>query len=145
MTVEKLVQSDKCLNPISQRAKRISPSGIRKFFDLLASMEGVISLGVGEPDYITPWHIREAAIYSIEKGLTMYTSNLGMPELRLELSQYLKGNYNLDYNPNSELLITVGVMLDTVQQIESHLLTRHYEGFTGPKGPRIRGRSGRGR
>jgi len=95
--------------PISQRASQISPSGIRKFFDLLASMEDVISLGVGEPDFATPWHIREAAIESLEKGYTMYTSNSGIPELRQELSRYLKNNYNLDYDPDSELLITVGV------------------------------------
>jgi len=93
----------------SQRVNQIAPSGIRKFFDLLASMEGVISLGVGEPDFATPWHIREAAIYSLEKGQTMYTSNSGMPELRQELSRYLKDNYNLSYNPDTELLITVGV------------------------------------
>ena len=93
----------------SQRVNQIAPSGIRKFFDLLASMEGVISLGVGEPDFATPWHIREAAIYSLEKGYTMYTSNSGMPELRRELSRYLKDNYNLSYDPNIELLITVGV------------------------------------
>jgi aminotransferase len=96
-------------NPISRRANQISPSGIRKFFDLLASMEGVISLGVGEPDFTTPWHIREAAIQSIEKGYTMYTSNLGIPELRQELSRHLKKHYNVDYNPDTELLITVGV------------------------------------
>jgi aminotransferase len=72
-------------------------------------MEGVISLGVGEPDFSTPWHIREAAIYSIERGHTMYTSNLGMPELREGLSHYLKNTYKLEYNPNDELLITVGV------------------------------------
>ncbi len=94
---------------ISQRVNQVSPSGIRRFFDLLASMEGIISLGVGEPDFATPWHVREAAIYSVEKGYTMYTSNLGMPELRDELSLYLKANYNLDYDPDSELLITVGV------------------------------------
>ncbi len=93
----------------SQRARQISPSGIRKFFDLLASMEGAISLGVGEPDFATPWHIREAAIYSLEKGYTMYTSNAGMPELRQEISHYLKENYNLDYDPDTEILITVGV------------------------------------
>jgi len=93
----------------SQRVQQISPSGIRKFFDLLASMEDIISLGVGEPDFATPWHIREAAIYSLEKGYTMYTSNSGMPELRQELSRSLKDNYNLDYDPESELLITVGV------------------------------------
>jgi len=94
---------------ISQRANQISPSGIRKFFDLLASIEGVISLGVGEPDYATPWHICEAAIESLEKGQTMYTSNLGMPKLRQELSRYLKNTYNLEYDVNSELLVTVGV------------------------------------
>jgi len=109
MMADKLAKLDRCVSPISQRARLISPSGIRKFFDLLASMEGVISLGVGEPDYTTPWHIRESAIYSIEKGFTMYTSNLGMPELRTELSQYLSNSYNLSYDPESELLITVGV------------------------------------
>ena len=109
MTVDKLAKLDRYASTISQRAKQVSPSGIRKFFDLLASMEGVISLGVGEPDYTTPWHIREGAIYSIEKGFTMYTSNLGMPELRLGLARYLKDSYNLDYDPDSELLVTVGV------------------------------------
>ncbi|MFC2072511.1 aminotransferase class I/II-fold pyridoxal phosphate-dependent enzyme [Chloroflexota bacterium] len=94
---------------ISQRASQISPSGIRKFFDLLASIEGVISLGVGEPDYATPWHICESAIESLEKGQTMYTSNLGMSELRQELSRYLKNTYNLEYDTENELLITVGV------------------------------------
>jgi aminotransferase len=94
---------------ISQRTSYLSPSGIRKFFDLLASMEGVISLGVGEPDFATPWHIREAAIQSLEKGYTMYTSNLGIPELREELSHHLKNHYNVKYDPATELLITVGV------------------------------------
>ena len=94
---------------ISRRVKQLSPSGIRKFFDLLASMEGVISLGVGEPDFVTPWHICEAAINSLEKGYTMYTSNSGMPELRQELSRHLKESYELEYDINSELLITVGV------------------------------------
>ena len=94
---------------ISQRVNQLSPSGIRRFFDLLASMEEVISLGVGEPDFVTPWHICEAAISSLEKGYTMYTSNSGMPELRQELSRYLKDSYNLAYDPDSELLITVGV------------------------------------
>ncbi|HEX78736.1 MAG TPA: aminotransferase class I/II-fold pyridoxal phosphate-dependent enzyme, partial [Dehalococcoidia bacterium] len=107
--MDKLDRLDRHTSPVSRRAGQISPSGIRKFFDLLASMEGVISLGVGEPDYTTPWHIREAAIYSVEKGFTMYTSNLGMPELRQGLSRYLKDSYGLDYDPESELLITVGV------------------------------------
>jgi aminotransferase len=94
---------------ISQRTNKLSPSGIRKFFDLLSSIDGVISLGVGEPDYTTPWHIRESAIESIEKGQTMYTSNSGMPELRKELARYLKTEYKVDYDPANELLITVGV------------------------------------
>jgi aminotransferase len=94
---------------VSQRANSIAPSGIRKFFDLLASMEGVISLGVGEPDYATPWRMREAAIYSLEQGRTMYTSNMGTPELRQELSLHLEQKYGLKYDPATELLITVGV------------------------------------
>ncbi len=94
---------------ISKRANRLSPSGIRKFFDLLATMEGVISLGVGEPDYATPWHISEAAVRSLERGYTMYTSNSGMPELRQETARYLKDTYGVTYNPVGELLITVGV------------------------------------
>ncbi len=109
MVVRSHVQQRKHRSLISRRVNRVAPSGIRKFFDLLASIEGVISLGVGEPDYATPWHIREAAIYSLEKGYTMYTSNLGMPELRQELSRYLKDSYTLSYDPNGELLITIGV------------------------------------
>ncbi len=109
MSINSQGQHRKHHNLTSQRVNQISPSGIRRFFDLLASVEGVISLGVGEPDFVTPWHIREAAIYSLEKGYTMYTSNLGMPELRQELSRNLKDNYNLVYDPDSELLITVGV------------------------------------
>ncbi len=96
-------------NTISQRVSQIPPSGIRKFFDLLASMEGVISLGIGEPDFTTPWNIREAAIYSMEKGQTMYTSNQGLPELRVELSHYLERLYGVRYDPQTELLVTVGV------------------------------------
>jgi aminotransferase len=94
---------------ISERANRLAPSGIRKFFDLLASMDGVISLGVGEPDYPTPWHIREAAIESLEKGVTMYTSNSGMLELRQELARYLRDQCGVRYAAEGELLITVGV------------------------------------
>ncbi len=94
---------------ISEKVTNIPPSGIRRFFDLISSMEGVISLGVGEPDFVTPWHIREAAIYSFEKGYTMYTSNQGLPQLRQELAKYLESCYGLSYNPDSELLITVGV------------------------------------
>jgi aminotransferase len=94
---------------ISKRANRLSPSGIRKFFDLLKNMEGVISLGVGEPDYATPWHISEAAVKSLEKGYTMYTSNSGIFELRELTSKYLKEKYGIDYNPVGEVLMTVGV------------------------------------
>jgi len=94
---------------ISRRAINISPSGIRKFFDLLSTMEDVISLGVGEPDFATPWHISEAGIYGIDKGYTMYTSNRGLIELRQELSRNLKSRHGLDYDPHHELLITVGV------------------------------------
>ncbi len=101
------VQEQKSL--ISQRVNRISPSGIRRFFDLIAATEGVISLGVGEPDFVTPSHIRQAAIESLNRGYTKYTSNAGIPELRQELSRYLKESYNLGYAPDDELLITVGV------------------------------------
>ncbi|MDD4860247.1 MAG: aminotransferase class I/II-fold pyridoxal phosphate-dependent enzyme [Dehalococcoidales bacterium] len=94
---------------LSDRVNRLAPSGIRKFFDLIASMEGVISLGVGEPDFTTPWNIREAAINSIEKGFTHYTSNSGMPELRRELVAHLSQKYSVNYDPAAELLITVGV------------------------------------
>jgi aminotransferase len=94
---------------IADRVSRLSPSGIRKFFDLLASMDGVISLGVGEPDYATPWHISEAAVKSLEKGYTMYTSNSGIPELREETVRYLKEKYALNYSPEGEILMTVGV------------------------------------
>ncbi len=93
---------------ISQKVDTLPPSGIRKFFDLLSSMEDVISLGIGEPDFITPWHIREAATYSLEKGYTMYTSNSGMLELRQELASYLELHYGVSYHPEYEILITVG-------------------------------------
>jgi aminotransferase len=95
-------------NLISQKVATLPPSGIRKFFDLLSSMEDVISLGIGEPDFVTPWHIREAGTYSLEKGYTMYTSNSGMPELRQELASYLELHYGVSYNPEHEILITTG-------------------------------------
>jgi aminotransferase len=95
-------------NLISQKVATLPPSGIRKFFDLLSSMEDVISLGIGEPDFVTPWHIREAGIYSLEKGYTMYTSNSGMPELRQELARYLEAHYEVSYHPEHEILITAG-------------------------------------
>ncbi len=95
-------------NLISQKVETLPPSGIRKFFDLLSYMEDVISLSIGEPDFITPWHIREAATYSLEKGYTMYTSNSGMLELRQELASYLELHYGVSYHPEYEILVTVG-------------------------------------
>jgi aminotransferase len=94
---------------ISKRVEQIAPSGIRLFFDLVLGMKDIISLGVGEPDFVTPWGIREKAVYSIEKGYTSYTSNKGMIELRREISHSLKHKYGLEYDPEEEILITVGV------------------------------------
>lgn len=94
---------------VATNVKNIPPSGIRKFFDLVLEMEGVISLGVGEPDFVTPWHIREACIYSLEKGFTTYTSNLGLLELREWISKSLKKDYAVDYNPRNQVLVTTGV------------------------------------
>ena len=93
---------------ISQKVTSLPPSGIRKFFDLLSSMEDIISLGIGEPDFVTPWHIREAGTYSLEKGYTMYTSNSGIPELRQELASYLELRYGVSYHPEHEILVTTG-------------------------------------
>lgn len=94
---------------IAERAKRVPPSGIRRFFELVIGVEDVISLGVGEPDFVTPWHIREACVYALEKGYTMYTSNYGLLELREEIAKGLEKDYSLTYNPKDELLVTVGV------------------------------------
>jgi aminotransferase len=96
-------------SPVCRTVQVMPPSGIRKFFDLVSTMKNVISLGVGEPDYVTPWHIREAGIYSLEKGYTMYTSNSGTVELREEVSRYLSNRYGLNYAPVGEVLITTGV------------------------------------
>ncbi len=93
----------------SKLVEKIPPSGIRVFFDLVLGMKDVISLGVGEPDFVTPWNIRESAIYSLEEGYTSYTSNKGMAELRNDISHYLKREHSLDYDPANEILITVGV------------------------------------
>jgi aminotransferase len=96
-------------NTIAKKVEQMQPSGIRAFFDLVLGMKDVISLGVGEPDFVTPWPIREAGIYSLEQGFTSYTSNKGLYKLRLGLSRYLKSRYSLDYSPDDEMLITVGV------------------------------------
>ncbi len=93
---------------LSKKVIDIKPSGIRKFFDIVSEMKDAISLGVGEPDFDTPWHIRDEGIYSLEKGRTFYTSNSGLKELRVEIANYMKRSQNLDYNPLSEILITVG-------------------------------------
>lgn len=94
---------------VSERARDIPPSGIRKFFDLVLTMEDVISLGVGEPDFRTPWNICESSIYSVEQGTTSYTSNRGLQSLRDALSRYLAEHYNLAYSSNEEIIITSGV------------------------------------
>ena len=94
---------------ISKRVQKIPPSGIREFFDLVLGMPEVISLGVGEPDFVTPWRIREKAVTALEEGYTSYTSNKGLKILRSNISNYLKRRYSLNYDPDEEILITVGV------------------------------------
>ena len=93
---------------IPQTVSEMKPSGIRKFFDMLGSMEDVVALTVGQPDFVTPWHIRDAAIESLEKGKTYYTSNSGTPELREEISAYMNRRFSVDYSPNDEIIVTVG-------------------------------------
>ncbi len=95
-------------NPIGKKIVDIKPSGIRKFFDIVQETEGAISLGVGEPDFDTPWHIRDEGIYSLEKGRTFYTSNSGLKELRTEVSEYIKRTQGVSYDPVKEIFITVG-------------------------------------
>lgn len=95
-------------NPLSDIIVDIPPSGIRKFFDVVSEMKGAISLGVGEPDFDTPWHVREEGIYSLEKGRTFYTSNAGLKELKQEIGKYLKRRMHIDYDHNTEILVTVG-------------------------------------
>ena len=95
-------------NPLSEKIVTIKPSGIRKFFDIVNEMDDAISLGVGEPDFDTPWHIRDEGIYSLEKGRTFYTSNAGLKELKTEICRYLKRRFGLEYDPAHEVLVTVG-------------------------------------
>ncbi len=95
-------------DPLSNTIKQIKPSGIRKFFDIVSEMKDAISLGVGEPDFDTPWHIREEGIYSLEKGRTFYTSNAGLKELKVEVCNYFKRTLDLSYDYNKEVMITVG-------------------------------------
>ncbi len=95
-------------NPLSSTIVNIKPSGIRKYFDIASEMDNVISLGVGEPDFDTPWHIRDEGIYSLEKGRTSYTSNAGLKELKEEVAKFLNRRYDLTYDPIKEIIITVG-------------------------------------
>ena len=95
-------------NPIADKCAEIKPSGIRKFFDIVSEMKDAISLGVGEPDFDTPWHIRDEGIYSLEKGRTFYTSNAGLKELKIEICNYLKRKQGITYDYNHEVLVTVG-------------------------------------
>ncbi len=94
--------------PLSDKVVTLKPSGIRKFFDIVSEMKDAISLGVGEPDFETPWHIRDEGIYALEKGRTFYTSNSGLKELRQEIANYQKRTQNIDYDPMSEIIVTVG-------------------------------------
>ena len=100
-----MINYDKVL---SKKVVNIKPSGIRKFFDLLNGMDDVVSLTVGQPDFVTPWHIREKAIKSIEDGKTYYTANSGMPELRTAIKNYLNRRFNLTYSDKDEIIVTVG-------------------------------------
>lgn len=93
---------------LSDKVKGLAPSGIRRFFDLLEDKPNAISLGVGEPDFVTPWHIRDAGVYSLEKGFTKYTSNAGLMELRREISNYLHRRFNIYYDPKKQIVVTVG-------------------------------------
>jgi len=95
-------------NPLSDKIQTIKPSGIRKFFDIVNTMEGAISLGVGEPDFETPYFIRDEGVYSLEKGRTFYTSNSGLMDLRMEIDRYIKRKYKVSYSPAKEIIVTVG-------------------------------------
>ena len=95
-------------NPVTEKVMNIQPSGIRKFFDLVSEMKDAISLGVGEPDFETPWHVREEGIYSLEKGRTFYTSNAGLKELKIEIAKYLNRRCHVQYDFNDEIMVTVG-------------------------------------
>ena len=95
-------------DPLSKKIVQVQPSGIRKFFDVAAEMDDVISLGVGEPDFDTPWRIREEGIFSLEKGRTFYTSNAGLQELRDEICKYLERKIHVSYDPKKETMVTVG-------------------------------------
>jgi len=102
------VQTRSMTDYLNDKVKEIKPSGIRRFFDLVSTRKDVITLGVGEPDFVTPWHVREAALMSLERGKTQYTSNAGMPELREAISEYLYNSFEVKYEPSNEIIVTVG-------------------------------------
>ena len=102
-------------DPLSKKVQSIEPSGIRKFFDIVSEMKDAISLGVGEPDFDTPWHIREEGIYSLEKGRTFYTSNAGLKDLKIEIHNYLERRCNICYDPDHEIMVTVEDSLNTYE------------------------------
>ncbi|MEK3881823.1 aminotransferase class I/II-fold pyridoxal phosphate-dependent enzyme [Paenibacillus sp. PL2-23] len=102
------VRRESMADYLSPLVRGIKPSGIRRFFDLVSSRKDIITLGVGEPDFVTPWHVREAAVYALETGKTQYTSNAGMPELRGAIGQYLNDSFEVEYNPANEIIVTVG-------------------------------------
>ena len=104
-------------NPLSDKIVSIQPSGIRKFFDIVSEMKDAISLGVGEPDFDTPWHIRDEGIYSLEKGRTFYTSNAGLKELKIEICNYLKRRFDVEYDYNKEVMVTVRAMLNPGDEV----------------------------
>ena len=93
---------------LCQRVKAVPPSGIRKFFDIVSEMKDAISLGVGEPDFNTPWTINDAAIYSLRQGHTHYTGNAGLMELRVEIAEYMMKRFGVKYNPKDEIFVTIG-------------------------------------
>ena len=95
-------------NPVAKKVTQIEPSGIRKFFDIVSEMQDAISLGVGEPDFDTPWSVREEGIYSLERGRTFYTANAGLKELRIEIGNYISRKYDLHYDAVHEIMVTVG-------------------------------------
>ena len=107
----KNIHDSKCVRRefVADHVKSLPKSGIRRFFDLVNTMDDVISLGVGEPDFVTPWTIRETGIFSLEKGHTSYTSNLGTPALRREICRYVRDNYQVEYSPEDECIVTIGV------------------------------------
>lgn len=122
-----MIDYEKIISPV---VSALPPSGIRKFFDIVAEMDDAISLGVGEPDFTTPWAIREAGIYSLEKGQTHYTANAGLMELREEICNYYDRKFDIKYNPKKEVLVTVGgsEAIDLMVRTLIYPVTRYLSG-----------------